>query len=125
MKNARVLVVEDEYFVALEVAELIRDLGAEVLGPFPRVPAALEAISRETPHAAVLDVRLNGDLSTPIAEELLSRGVPFLLATGHEAIDLPPVLREAPRVAKPFDRDALRREIAAMLTAALPAPPDG
>ena len=108
LEGRRILVVEDEFLIAMEVEEILRALGAEVVGPFGRLEPALGAVQREDIHGAVLDVRLDGETSEQVAAELISRGVPVLLTTGYEGEQLPPVLRNLPRLRKPFDERELR-----------------
>ena len=108
LEARRILVVEDEYLIAMEVEDVLRDLGAEVIGPFARLEPALRAAHREELHGAVLDVRLDGETVEEVAAALVSRGVPVLLTTGYEGAQLPPVLQHLPRLRKPFDERALR-----------------
>jgi DNA-binding response OmpR family regulator len=103
LKGKRILVVEDELLIAMTIEQILLDHGCEVLGPAPSVDAALELIDREPPEAALLDVNLNGRLSTPVAERLAVQGIPHLLVTGYVDLVLAdPVLRQAPYLAKPF-----------------------
>jgi DNA-binding response OmpR family regulator len=111
LKGRRLLLVEDEYFVAAEIAELLRGDGAEVVGPFARVQPALEAIKREKIDGAVLDVRLDGETSEGLAVLLLARRVPVLLVTGYEPDQLPPGLRGLSCLRKPFSPDDLLRAL--------------
>lgn len=123
MLDPQILVVEDEYFVAEAVAEVVRSLGAEVVGPFGRLAPAFDAARREPIRGAVLDVRLDGEVICALAAELQDRGVPILLATGQEVEDLPENLRAVPRVKKPYRPRELRCMIEALLreTASEPA----
>jgi DNA-binding response OmpR family regulator len=103
LRDKRILVVEDELLIAMTIEQILLDEGCVVLGPAPSVAAALELIDRTPPDAALLDVNLNGHLSTPVAAALTRRGIPHLLVTGY--IDLvlaDPVLKRAPYLAKPF-----------------------
>ena len=108
LEGRRILVVEDEFLIAMEVEELLRALGAQVVGPFGRLEPALKAVREEELHGAVLDVRLDGETSEPVAAVLVSRGVPVLLTTGFERDQLPPGLRHLPRLRKPFGEKDLR-----------------
>jgi DNA-binding NtrC family response regulator len=108
LEGRRILVVEDEFLIAMEVEDILRASGAEVVGPFGRVEPALGAVQKEVLDGAVLDVRLDGETSEQVAAELISRGVPVLLTTGYEAEQLPPALRHLPRLRKPFDERDLR-----------------
>jgi len=106
LNGKRILVVEDEFLIAMEVEDLLRALGAEVVGPFGRLEPALKAVKEEELHGAVLDVRLDGETSEQVVAVLVSRGVPVLLTTGYERDQLPQALRSLPRLRKPFrERD--------------------
>lgn len=105
----RVLVVEDEFLIALDIQTLLEDLGCEVLGPCPSVAKALALLETELPDLAILDVNLGRERSTPVAEALRDRSVPYGLATGYDAAQLPePALRDAPRIRKPISPSSLR-----------------
>ena len=80
----RVLIVEDEAMVALELQYVLEDEGAEVLGPARSLIKALEEVTHSTDiDVALLDVDLGGDSVYPVAELLRLRGVPFAFHTGH------------------------------------------
>jgi DNA-binding NtrC family response regulator len=108
LEARRILIVEDEYLIAIEVADVIRDLGAEIVGPFARLEPALRAAHHEELHGAVLDVRLGGETIEQVAAALVSRGVPVLLTTGYESAQLPSGLQHLPCLRKPFDERDLR-----------------
>ncbi|HYE48394.1 MAG TPA: response regulator [Azospirillaceae bacterium] len=109
----RVLVVEDEFLIALSLSEMIQGMGYRPLGPARSVAEARELLAAETPDAAMLDCRLRDGLSAPVAELLRGRGVPFVWLTGYEQSDLPrpgePVLR------KPATTDDMERALRALL----------
>ena len=66
----RVLVVEDDFFIASDLASALRGMGAEVIGPAPNRSAAIELIDKQQVNAAVLDICLDGDPVYPLASEL-------------------------------------------------------
>jgi two-component SAPR family response regulator len=104
-----VLVVEDDYFVANELAAILREHGANVLGPVPDVAKGRAILSNSEPDCALLDVNLKGQLVFELAEELIDRGVPSVFTTGYDSSFLPPRLRKAPCLQKPIDgRDLVR-----------------
>ena len=103
LKGLRVLVVEDEYFVALSIERALEAAGCQVVGPFGWLEDAAQAARAPDLDGAILDVHLHGELVSPIADRLVGAGVPVLFATAADASDLPPGLRKLPRLAKPLD----------------------
>lgn len=116
----RILVVEDEYLIAMELEATLRTAGYRVIGPASDVRATLELLKAERPDAAILDVNLAGQWITPVAVTLQAMSVPFILASGYVAADLQaePALRDAVNVGKTWRsefllkilRDALKDE---------------
>jgi len=119
LEGFHILVVEDDYFVAKEVATVLREQGATVLGPVPDVARGRALVSDDKPDCALLDVNLKGHFVFELAAELLERGVPAIFTTGYDASFLPPSLRQAPCLQKPLDPHSLIRTIR---TAAVPRP---
>ena len=83
IKGRRILVVEDEIMVATDLAYSLEDAGAEPIGPAYSLSEGLAIADRESVDAAILDVNLHGVDVYPLAERLLSAGVPFVFHTGH------------------------------------------
>src|SRR3954454_7390819 len=110
LAGARVLVVEDEFVIALEVEFLLRDFGCEVLGPVPSVVRALELLGRERPDAALLDLNLLDGMAVPVAELLASRRVPSALVPPNaRRRTAAPARRGGPHPPKPVGRGELQR----------------
>lgn len=107
MQGKRILVVEDEYFIAKSLARDLQRAGAAVIGPVPTVAEALDLIGDGAFDGAVLDVNLRGEMAYPIADALAERRVPFVLATGYSADVLPRRYAAVPRCDKPVEPDAL------------------
>lgn len=84
IKGAKVLIVDDEALVALELAEYLGERGAEIIGPCHSVDSALELIKAKVPDAAVLNVDIDGEIVRPLAEALDRAGVPFVFETGFD-----------------------------------------
>ncbi len=99
----RILVVEDEALVAMLVEDALEDAGFGVIGPVRSVAQALEALEMEAPDAAVLDLNLAGENSVAVADALVARGIPFVVATGYGAAGLPATHRQALVLPKPYD----------------------
>ena len=111
-----VLVVEDEYLVAMEIAALLRKHGAQVLGPVPDEARTRELVSEQTPDCVLMDINLKGERVFDLAQHLLDRGLPVIFTTGYDATVLPEPLQGVPCLQKPLDWRALiamvRREAA-------------
>ena len=119
LAGLRVLIVEDEFLLAMELETLVEGGGCTVLGPVSCVDHALALLDGEPPDAALLDVNLRGERATPIAAALMALGVPFVLITGYSRPQLSePELRDAPRIDKPVNRRSLTRAVKNALDAA-------
>jgi DNA-binding response OmpR family regulator len=108
LSGRRVLIVEDRYLIATEVADAVEDLGGEVLGPVSSVRAAAELLRKQPPDLALLDVNLDGEMVFPLAENLERVSTPIIFLTGYNAETLPAPWRDTPRLVKPVDPAALR-----------------
>lgn len=109
LAGLRILVAEDEMLILLDIEAMLDEVGCEIVGPVATVDAAFATIRRNDLDGALLDMSLHGERITSVAEELVSRGVPFVLCTGYgrEPND-EAVIRDAPRLTKPFSADSLR-----------------
>jgi DNA-binding LytR/AlgR family response regulator len=117
LAGLRVLIVEDEFLLAMELEALVEQRGCMVLGPVSSVRNALAMLDGERPELALLDVNLKGERATPVAAALQARGVPFVLITGYSGPQLSePELRDAPRIDKPVNCRALKRAVETALT---------
>ncbi|RWD61069.1 response regulator, partial [Mesorhizobium sp.] len=83
-----ILIVEDEFIIAMDLKAMLERLGWRVLGPVPRVAQALRLLEDELPTVALLDVKLGDQLVTPLAEVLRSRGVPLAVASAYDKPEL-------------------------------------
>lgn len=84
-EGLRVLVVEDEPVVAMCLEDMLEALGCETIGPASRLAEGLALVEAGGFDAAILDINLGGERSTPIAQALRDRGVPFAFASGYGA----------------------------------------
>lgn len=114
LRGRRVLVVEDEFYIADDVAQALGQLGAVVVGPVPTPDRALEALAAGLPDFAVLDINLEGGMAFPVADALLAQGVPFLFASGYTRASVPPRFQHVPLWEKPFEIAALLRALSAL-----------
>jgi CheY-like chemotaxis protein len=111
----RVLLVEDESIVAWLLKDMLVDLGCSVVGPAADVNQALAMIEAESIDVVVLDVNLRGQMSYPVADVLVARGVPFVFSTGYDKDRLLDGYRIFPALQKPFHRSDLGDTLAKLL----------
>lgn len=108
--HRRVLLVEDQLIVALDLEGMVQQLGYEPVGPASSLEEAAECVARGGFELAILDINLNDRYVFPIAEELRRLSVPFLFATGYGQRDIIPAeLRNVPIMTKPYDLGLVRR----------------
>lgn len=98
----RILIVEDEALVAMQLEDMLLELGHEVAASCARLDEAVETAGIVACDAAVLDINLSGQKSFAVAEALKSRGVPFFFATGYGVSVLPPGLVGTQVLHKPY-----------------------
>ena len=116
LANRRILVVEDEFFIAMDLEMALKAAQAIVLGPVSRVQAGLDLVTRQNRiSAAILDVNLGSEMVFPVADALLERSVPFLFATGEHPSTIPRRFAGVEVHHKPVDADGLVRQVAALL----------
>jgi DNA-binding NtrC family response regulator len=107
LNEAKVLVVEDEYYIADDLKRTLDAAGAQVIGPVSTIAKAIEAIDRGAFDCAVIDLNLHGESAVPIADRLEQEGISFAIATGYGSDTVPDRLKHVPRIEKPFDPRAL------------------
>lgn len=101
-KRCKILIVEDEMLVAMNIEDMLADLGHDVAGIASRLDAGLDLARTGGFDIAMLDVNLAGDLSFPIADILAERGIPYLFATGYGRKGVSDDYGAAPVLQKPF-----------------------
>lgn len=111
LAGLRVLVVEDDYFIADEICRTLREHGAEVLGPAPDVERGLYFVRNHRMDCAVLDINLHGSLAFNLASELRQRSTPAIFATGYDGSVLPREFIDSVRLEKPVDLRALLQAV--------------
>jgi CheY-like chemotaxis protein len=105
----RVLIVEDEWFLATMLEEMLAELGHTVFAVTSKLKEGLDLAKAGDFDFAILDLSLNGELSHPIAAVLENRGVPYVIATGYVAPGAQGAGRTAPTLSKPYGIEDLRR----------------
>jgi len=115
LKSVRVLLVEDQMIVALQIEDMLRAFGCEVVGPAGTLQAAITLAREEAFDVAILDINLDGEKVYPTAEELQARGIPIILASGYGESTLPEKWRDQPRLIKPFRRQQLEQLLTSVI----------
>ena len=102
LAGCRLLIVEDEYYLADDARTVLREAGADVLGPVATVDDARRRIDAEPRiDAVLLDINLRGELAFGVADALQARGIPFLFVTGYDRTVIPDRFSGAPKLRKP------------------------
>ena len=103
LEGRRILIVEDELLVAMEVEDLLQDHGCDILQTASTVSDALKRIKEGRPELVILDRNLDGERTSPVAEELNRLGTPFIVMTGYvSGVADEPSMRDAPCLRKPW-----------------------
>ena len=102
----RILVIEDDYLIALDLTDALEERGAEVIGPAGNIGQATRlAQTAEQIDGALLDINLRGEMSYPIADVLRARGVRFVFTTGYDKSNIPDRYRDIGCCEKPLQID--------------------
>jgi CheY-like chemotaxis protein len=114
LAGRHILVVEDEMIIALDLSDAINEMGGTTTMVAHLAKAATLAAT-QTFDAAILDLNLAGEAVYPVADHLIRRGIPFVIASGYDADGIAAAYRDRPLLAKPY----ARQDIEAMLLMAL------
>ncbi len=104
LKGLRVLVVEDQAPIALQLEDMLVESECQVVDPASRVGQALRLLGENVVDAAVLDLNVAGELVYPVADALDARGLPYIFATGYDPSDVSGRYGHRTIVQKPFSR---------------------
>lgn len=116
LNGCNILVVEDEYLIADDVAALLREAGASVIGPAASLPEGMRlARDAQRIDAAVLNIDLGGVTVFPLADQLLSSGVRIMFLTGYGEGNIPAQYSAIPCCKKPTGPACVIEELKALL----------
>jgi CheY-like chemotaxis protein len=102
LKGRRILIIEDSPVVGPYTADVLEELGCQVVGPAPNMAAAREMIDNEQFDAAVMDIHIRGERVFTLCEVLESLGIPFVLSSGYADWTMPEKWQDRPRLQKPY-----------------------
>ncbi|SFC26094.1 response regulator [Tropicimonas isoalkanivorans] len=115
--NRKVLILEDEVIVAMDIAAELSDAGWTVIGPAGTVEKAESISTAEKPDAAVLDINVNGVKSFDLATRLREQGVGVIFLTGYSANSIPADLGDCPIISKPVNFRSVIAALEAIVSA--------
>ena len=108
----RVLLVDDEVLIRVMVSDMLEDLGHAVVAEAGELDQSLMLARSADFDLAILDVNLNGARIDPVAEAIIARRIPFILATGYNSPSVAAHYPQIPRLRKPYGIKELESEIA-------------
>jgi len=97
----RILIVEDEFYLAEDCAQEIVRHGMQVIGPIGNVESALQTLAQDGPDGAIIDLNLQGELAFKVVQTVRDRGMPFVVYTGYSRLAFPVQLAGIVTVEKP------------------------
>lgn len=113
-----VLVIEDEFYVAMDTKNALQRAGIAVAGPCRTEGQVREEIARHRPDAAVIDINLGEGRSFALAHALREQKIPFVFFTGYDQASIPAQFSDVERVEKPADLSELVDAVSRLLTRA-------
>lgn len=116
LRGQRILVVEDDYYLATDVARALKGAGADVIGPCATEAAARESLVNASVTCAVFDINLQGGRSFDLAREFHSDHVPLVFITGYDRQVIPEDLQDIRRLQKPVQLNDIVETLAEILT---------
>ena len=120
LTGKRLLMVEDEFLVGMMAKKLLEGLGAIVIGPYARLADGLAAARLERFDGALLDFNLAGESAEPLADFLITHGVPFVFLTGYQRDSIDRRYANVPLLQKPIEPESLERVLVSLLDAPVP-----
>jgi DNA-binding response OmpR family regulator len=111
-----VFLVEDEVMIRMMVADMLEELGYQVAAEAGQIDQALRLAQSMRFDFAILDVNVDGELVTPVADLMMAQKRPFIFASGYGSPGLPPGYRGHPALQKPFTTPSLSAMIEEVLS---------
>jgi DNA-binding NtrC family response regulator len=118
LDGRKILIVEDEGPIALNLATAVTQAGGIVIGPTPSLAGAFALMAEHTLDGALLDIRLRGETSFPLADVLAVLGIPFVFVSGLSSALMPYPHRDRPLFDKPYEAPNVIATLARLVKAA-------
>jgi CheY-like chemotaxis protein len=113
LRGQRVLIIEDSPVVGPFTADMLIDLGYEVVGPAPNMAAARELVDEAEFDGALLDIHIRGERVFPLCDLLAAKNIPFVLTSGYADWHIPERWRDRPRLQKPYTIEQVEEALSA------------
>lgn len=120
LSGCRVLIVEDEFFLADDAARDLSEAGAAIIGPVARLEEARSQVEADGFDVAVIDIKLGEEMAYPVAHMLQDRHIPFVFITGYDLSNIPMSFQGVPRLEKPVGKKALLSVLRTLCPSASP-----
>jgi CheY-like chemotaxis protein len=115
LNGQRILILEEQASIAQRLVEMIEGLNCKAVGPVDRLPQALALLVECEVDAAILDVKIEGEPSYPVAEDLIRRGIPWAFASSNPTDELARRYPSVPVITKPYSSEHLSKVLAQLL----------
>ena len=115
LSATRVLILEDDYYLATDLQNVLQSAGAAVAGPFPDEAAATRSISEARPDCAFVDINLGHGPTFELPRALMRLDIPFCFVTGYDAGTIPSEFDAVSRLEKPIDARKIVGVVAGLL----------
>lgn len=115
LNHERILILEEQPAIGQLVVDMLDAMNGRVVGPAERLPEALALLNENEVDAAILDVKIEGQPSSPVADELIRRGIPFAFASSNPAEELVRGYPGVPLITKPFSSEHLEQVLEGLL----------
>jgi DNA-binding NtrC family response regulator len=125
LQGRKILIVEDEAPIAVSLASAVAQAGGIAVGPAATVATSFALMADHTLDGALLDIRLHGETSFPLADVLAVLGIPFVFVSGLSSALMPYTHRDRPLFDKPYDVHGVIAALARLLQPAARSAPAG
>lgn len=116
LSGRRVLVVEDEYFLADDIVQALTALGARIVGPVGELNEAVTLVAGDLAiDAAIVDINLHSEMIFPVVRTLRARKVPMIFTTGYDKGTIEAEFHDVRLCEKPLDIPAMARDLATLI----------
>jgi len=95
-------------------ADLLEEIGCQVVGPAPNMAAARELVEAGEFDGALIDIHIRGERVFPLCEMLQAKGLPFVFTSGYADWQMPEKWQDRPRLQKPYTLDQVEEALTAL-----------